>query len=106
LQQCLRLAVFAVALAEARVFQMETAVVVKRRAPEHRAMRHHAARYVARFDFMTTAARLRGDAQIARVEEPHKLPTLEVPKLVRITRKLSLNVGFLFKLRSRITAVT
>src|SRR5215217_5241028 len=43
LQECLRRARFAIALAEARIFQMETAVVVEGGAPEHRAMRHHAA---------------------------------------------------------------
>src|SRR5687768_15457671 len=43
LNQSLRSAGLAVTFAEARVLNGKSAVVVKRRAPEHRAMSHHAA---------------------------------------------------------------
>ncbi len=57
---------------------MEAAVVVKRSAPKHRAMRHHAARDVLRFDIVTRRARtrFRHNAQIAGIDEANKLPTL------------------------------
>src|SRR5262249_34059541 len=81
LQQCLRCARFAVTFSVARIFQRETAVVIERGAPEHRAVRHHAARDVLRLRFMTPGGRARfpNYTQISRVHEAHKFPTLALP---------------------------
>src|SRR5262245_7758231 len=57
---------------------MKTAVVVECGAPEHRTVRHHAARHVLRFDVVTRRARARlsSHTHITRIYKTHKLPTL------------------------------
>src|ERR1700730_14987136 len=78
LNQCLRGAGFVVAFAKARVLQREVAVVIKRGAPEHAAMGHHAARHVFGLRLMAAAVATRflRHADVTRVNEANKLPTL------------------------------
>src|SRR5215212_8524324 len=100
---------------------MKTAVVVERGAPEHRAVRHHAARHVFGFQFVTrTRTRLSHHTQIARIDKPHKLPTLARQKRVRsfrirarvlaipspLTRKHRPHMRFLLQARNRIPTMT
>src|SRR5215217_4995934 len=57
---------------------METAIVIECGAPEHRAVRHHAACDVLRLHVVTRGARTRfpNDTQVAGIDETNKLPTL------------------------------
>src|SRR5439155_2982854 len=71
--QTQRYAVQSVSLAETIILMRVTAVVVKRRAPEHRAVAHHAVADVAHDFTMTETACLVGDAQIAGVHELNEL---------------------------------
>src|SRR5215831_6079971 len=56
---------------------METAVVVQCSAPEHRAVRHHAAGDVFGFELVTRPATAGpgDDTQITRIDKTHVLPT-------------------------------
>src|SRR5215208_7237681 len=101
---------------------MKTAVVVKRRTPEHRAVRHHAARHVLRLNVVTgrTRASFRDDAQIAGIDKPHKLPTLSrqecvgpfriratvFPRTSPLAWEHRLHMRILFDARNGIAAVT
>src|SRR5215217_3527406 len=101
---------------------METAVVVEGGAPEHRAVRHHAARHVLRFDLVTSGpgARPSDHAQISRIDEPYKLPTLAREQRVRsfrisaavfsvappLTRKHRPHMRLLLDARNRISTMT
>src|SRR5207253_3663394 len=78
LNQCLRSAGLVVAFAKPRVLHREVAVVVERGAPEHAAMGHHAAGHVFRLRLMAAAVatRLLRHADVTRVNEADKLPTL------------------------------
>src|ERR1041385_2157360 len=86
LNQSLRRAVRAIALAEVRVFDREAAVVVERRAPEHRTVRHHAAARARSFARVTfrTAAGFRGDTEIAGIDEAHELGALASEQWPRV----------------------
>src|SRR5215210_5082944 len=101
---------------------MKTAVVVKRRTPEHRAVRHHAARHVLRLNIVTsrTRASFRDDAQIAGIDKPDKLPTLArqecvgpfriratvLPRTSPLAWEHRLHMRVLFDARNGIAAVT
>src|SRR5213078_1884130 len=71
LSETLRPAVSAVALTKVRVLNWKAAVVVKRRAPKHRAVRHHA--FADRVGLgavaFRTAAGLGRYPQVAGIEE-------------------------------------
>ncbi len=70
-----------VELAERHVLERVRAVVVQRRAPQHRPVPHHGRRDVA--DLLRVAllgpAGLAGDPQVARVHEAHELRALALP---------------------------
>ncbi len=68
----------AVSLAEDVILLVEPAVVIKRRAPEHRAMVHHAVLHVAHDLAVTQPARFLRHAQIARVHETNELRRLVI----------------------------
>jgi hypothetical protein len=78
LQQSLRRTAFAVTFSETRIFKLETAIVVEGGAPEHRAVRHHAASDIFRFKIMTgaPATRFCSYTQVTRIDEADVLPTL------------------------------
>ena len=94
LNQPLRRAGLAIAFTEVGVLDRETAVVVKRGAPKHRAMGHHAFRDAVRLSAMTirTAACFPGDAQITGIDETNELETFFLKQWPRRCRnpKLSL----------------
>ena len=89
IDQAQRRAVRAVGLAEAIVLQVEAAIVVERRAPQHRAVVHHAVIDVANDFAMAKSAGLLRDAQIAGIDEANELgrfviePTFEFGGLAR-----------------------
>ncbi len=86
--QRLRRAVARVTFAETRVLVRVGAVVVKRGAPQQAAGRHHARLHGAHFRSVTAraAARLRRDAQIARIDEAHVFSAFAQPARVRALR--------------------
>ena len=67
-----RNAIRTVGLAEPVILQIETAVIVKRGAPQHRAGVHHAVLDVADDLAVAKAARLFRHAQIAGIHEAHE----------------------------------
>src|SRR5579862_5793028 len=74
-----------VALAEARIFQWERTVIVKRRTPKHRSVRHHAGFYFQNFRRVTPgcATCLCGDSQVSRIDEADVLVTFAQPFCVQ-----------------------
>ena len=80
-KQSLRIAVGAVALAEAWGLQRERTVVVERRAPQHGAVGHHAGLDFSDFGGVAAAgaAGLLRDAQVARVDEADVVPVFVEP---------------------------
>ena len=81
-----RRAIRAVGLAEAVILQVNAAVVVERRAPEHRAVVHHAVIDVANDLAVAKAAGLLRHAQIAGIDEPDELGRLVVEPDARVRR--------------------
>ena len=81
-----RLAAGSVGLAVTRGFEGHRAVVVERRAPEHRAVAHHRVADVARFFFVAGAAGFLRDAQVAGIHELHELGRLVIQQHARIAR--------------------
>ena len=79
-------AIGAVGLAEAIVLQIESAVIIKRRAPKHRAMGHHAVLDVANDLGVAEAAGLLGHTQIAWVDEADELVRFVIEPDVRVRR--------------------
>ncbi len=80
----LRRAVARVTLSEARVLVGIAAVVVKRRAPKNSSDAHHARRNVSHHRGVATglAARFRGNAQVARIDEANVFGALLQPRRV------------------------
>src|SRR5262249_50161660 len=80
-EQALRLAVFGIALAKTRVLQRIGSVVIKRRTPQHGAVRHHAGADVTYLLYVTAGAStgVSDDAQIARIYELNEFPALVEP---------------------------
>ena len=120
LNETLRCARRAVALAERRVFNRKTAVVVQCRAPKHGAVRHHASTDRVGFAGVTfrRAASLRRYPQVAGIKEADELETLARQQRTGAFRNAKLaimhpragkaraNVGLFFCCRRGIAAVT
>lgn len=66
-------AVCAISLAEAIILQIKCAIIIKSRAPQHRAMIHHAVIDVANDFAVAKTARLLRDAQIAGIDKADEL---------------------------------
>ena len=66
-------AVRSIGLTETIVFQIEAAIVIKSRAPQHRAMIHHAVIDVSSDFAVAKAAGLLRDTQIAGIDEADEL---------------------------------
>ena len=86
IDQAERHAVGAVGLAEAIILQVEAAVIVERRAPEHRAVIHHAVIDVADDLVVAEAAGLFRHAQVARIHEADELGRLVIEPDVGVRR--------------------
>ena len=81
-----RCAVRAVGLAEAIIFLVEAAVIIKSGAPQHRAMIHHAVIDVPDDLGMAKSARLLRHPQIAGIDEANELGRLVIQPRIRIRR--------------------
>ena len=66
-------AVCAVGLTESIIFQVETAVIIERRAPQHGTVIHHAVIDIANDFAVTEPACFRRHAEIARIHELDEL---------------------------------
>src|ERR1051325_2327198 len=73
-----RFAVGPVSLSVAIILQRKRAIIVERRAPEHRAMTHHAVPCAGHFAGVTGAARLLRHAQVTWVDELDELRRLVI----------------------------
>ena len=81
-----RRAIGAVGLAEAVILQVEAAVIVERRAPEHRAVVHHAVIDVADDLVVAKAAGLFRHAQVAGIDEADELGRFVIEPDARVRR--------------------
>ena len=86
IDQFQRLTAPAVRLAEAIILERETAVVVERGAPQHRAVIHHAMNYVPNGFLMAKTAGFIGCAQISRVDKLNELQRLVIQQHIGVAR--------------------
>ncbi len=84
----LRGPVHAVAFAESRRLERDRAVIVQGRAPEHRAVGHHALAHLEHLVGVAVgrAATQVGDSQVAGIDEPDELGRLVIQERVRPDR--------------------
>src|SRR2546426_9756855 len=86
IDQFQRLTARAVRLAEAIIFEWETAVVIERGAPQHRAVIHHAVEDASNRLFMTEAAGFIRYAPIPRLDKLNELRRLVIQQDIGVAR--------------------
>lgn len=102
--QSLRCSVLTIALGKEWILEWNRAIVVKSRAPQHRAVRHHAGADALNFGSMTsgTSASLLRDPQIAGVDEFDVIPVFFEPLGISANR-VGGAASILSKTRSRMS---
>src|SRR5205814_6151606 len=98
LNKILRRAIRAIGLAEVGILNRKSAVVIKRRAPKHRAVRHHASARARRLTRVTVraAASPGRHAQVTGIKKPDELGALALNQGTRSFGHMKLSVAHAF----------